>query len=133
MLQVKQGLCIVLGCVLSSPLWAAQSCQEKRQNIQTQITYAQQHGNSQRLAGLQRALSQVEQHCTDQQLQQDQADQVAKLQAKQQEKQAEITKLQGNIDKARSKGDFNKVGKYQRKIRDKQFEIQKLQQQIDQL
>ena len=43
-------------------------CQQKQQEIQRQIDYARQHGNTPRIAGLERAKAQAGNGCTDEKL-----------------------------------------------------------------
>lgn len=40
-------------------------CTAKKQEIESQIAYAQKHHNTHQIAGLQKALSEIETHCTD--------------------------------------------------------------------
>jgi hypothetical protein len=44
-------------------------CDAKRQSIESEIAYAQSHGNASRVRGLQTALAEVTAHCTDASLQ----------------------------------------------------------------
>jgi hypothetical protein len=60
----------------------AGGCDAKRQSIEQEITYAQAHGNTSRVQGLQTALAQVKAHCTDASLRSDAQQKVAKAQQK---------------------------------------------------
>lgn len=59
-------ICISLGILLSSSVSFAYSnigCQKKEANLQTQLRYAEQHGNSYRAEGLKRAIANVRANC----------------------------------------------------------------------
>jgi type II secretory pathway component PulF len=69
-------------------------CAAKAQEIQKQIDYATQHGNTHRVAGLKKALSEVQTNCTEAGLQTGNLDKVAKKQKKLAEAQAELKQAQ---------------------------------------
>ncbi|EEM1821205.1 DUF1090 family protein, partial [Salmonella enterica subsp. enterica] len=43
-------------------------CAAKKQEVENQITYARVHSNIHQISGLQKALREIEEHCTDPQL-----------------------------------------------------------------
>lgn len=62
----KIALVSSLLIAFSAPAMAgsyAKGCQAKQQNIQRQLEYARAHGNASRVAGLQRALADVNRYC----------------------------------------------------------------------
>jgi Protein of unknown function (DUF1090) len=100
----------------SSPL-----CQQKQQDIQGQIDYARQHGNTPRIAGLERAKAEAGNGCTDEKLK---ASHAAKIH----DQQHEVAERQQELDKARHDGESSKkIAKRQRKLDDAQRELKALQ------
>lgn len=53
---------------LSAGSYANSLCQEKEQDIQKEISYAEKHNNQRRIEGLNKALSEVRANCTDSKL-----------------------------------------------------------------
>ncbi|BFO12141.1 hypothetical protein GGER_46510 [Serratia rubidaea] len=64
-LRYTAPLALSLFAFASFSMAAEGGCAAKAQEIQQQIDYATQHGNSQRVAGLKTALGEVQAHCTD--------------------------------------------------------------------
>lgn len=56
---------------LSTASFAMSLCQEKEQDIQREISYAEKHNNQHRIDGLKKALSEVKDNCTDSKLRAD--------------------------------------------------------------
>lgn len=56
---------------LSTASFANSLCQEKEQDIQREIGYAEKHNNQHRVDGLKKALSEVKANCTDSKLRAD--------------------------------------------------------------
>lgn len=113
--------------MLATPLFAAEPlCEAKRQDIQTQIEQARTAGNSNQLAGLEKALSENSEHCTDKGLVKEQEGKV--LDAKK-----EVSKRQSDLDKAMSKGDPDKINKRKDKLAESRKELQDEQQKLEQL
>lgn len=48
---------------------ASIGCAAKKQTVENQITYASKHNNTHQIAGLQKALREIEEHCNSSQLQ----------------------------------------------------------------
>lgn len=71
---------------MTSSALAAESCADKRQAIESEISYAKQHNNTGKLAGLEKALREVNTHCTPETLRKDAREKVAKLEKKLAEK-----------------------------------------------
>lgn len=95
-------------------------CATKAHNIQQQIDYATQHGNTQRIDGLKKALSEVQAHCTEAGLQADR-------QKKIDDKQSKVTERQQELKAAQQTGNLDKVAKKQVKLAQAQAELKQAQ------
>lgn len=104
----------------SASAFAISPCQEKEQDIQREISYAEKHHNQHRIDGLKRALSEVQANCSDSQLKADHQKKIAK-------QQAEISERQNDLREAEQKGDADKISKRQRKLDEAQQELKALQ------
>ena len=91
---------------LSASAIAASPCQEKEQDIQREISYAEKHHNQSRIDGLNTALRQVRENCSD-----------SKLKAERQR----------DLQEARKKGDADKINKRQHKLNEAQQELKTLE------
>ena len=116
--------------LLAAPLMAADTapeltgCAAKKQAITLQLEQARAHGNSNQVAGLEKALSEVEAHCTDAGLRKERENKV--LEAKH-----EVSKRQADLDKAMKKGDPEKIDKRKNKLAESRKELQDALDQID--
>lgn len=105
---------------LSTSAFAVSPCQEKEQDIQREISYAEKHHNQNRIDGLNRALSEVRANCSDSKLKAEHQQKIAK-------QQAEIAERQNDLREAEQKGDADKISKRQRKLDEAQQELKALQ------
>lgn len=105
---------------LSASAFAVSPCQEKEQDIQREISYAEKHHNQNRIDGLNRALSEVRANCSDGKLKAEHQQKIAK-------QQAEIAERQNDLREAEQKGDADKISKRQRKLDEAQQELKALQ------
>ncbi|CAM3457494.1 hypothetical protein SB6411_02524 [Klebsiella spallanzanii] len=105
---------------LSASAFAVSPCQEKEQDIQREISYAEKHHNQNRIDGLNRALSEVRANCSDSKLKAEHQQKIAK-------QQAEIAERQNDLREAEQKGDADKISKRQRKLDEAQQELKALQ------
>ncbi|MEN0613363.1 DUF1090 domain-containing protein [Klebsiella indica] len=105
---------------LSTSAFAISPCQEKEQDIQREISYAEKHHNQNRIDGLKRALSEVRANCSDSKLKAEHQRKIAK-------QQAEIAERQNDLREAKQKGDADKINKRQRKLDEAQRELKTLQ------
>ncbi|MBO4967317.1 DUF1090 family protein [Pseudomonas sp. FSL R10-0056] len=116
--------------LLAAPLMAADTapeltgCAAKKQAITLQLEQARAHGNSNQVAGLEKALSEVEAHCTDAGLRKERENKV--LEAKH-----EVSKRQADLDKAMKKGDPEKIDKRKNKLAESRKELQEALDQLD--
>jgi len=122
------SLAMVVACgILATPVFAAEPlCEAKQADIRTQIEQAKAAGNSEQQAGLEKALSENTEHCTDKGLIKQQEGKV--LDAKQ-----EVSKRQADLDKAMKKGDADKINKRKDKLAESRKELQDEQQKLEQL
>ncbi|MFK3798325.1 DUF1090 domain-containing protein [Pseudomonas sp. NPDC088444] len=113
--------------ILATPLFAAEPlCEAKRADIQTQIDQAKAAGNGEQQAGLEKALAENTDHCTDAGLIKAQEKKV--LEAKQ-----EVGKRQADLDKAMKKGDADKINKRKDKLAESRKELQDEQQKLEEI
>ena len=116
--------------LLAAPLMAADTapeltgCAAKKQAITLQLEQARAHGNRNQVAGLEKALSEVEAHCTDAGLRKERENKV--LEAKH-----EVSKRQADLDKAMKKGDPEKIDKRKNKLAESRKELQEALDQLD--
>ena len=116
----------VLPLILTFTVGYAQaeySCGAKKAALEKQLAYAKAHSNQYRVAGLEKALKNVELYCTNDSLKKDAEDRVEKLTDNVNEKISELARIQADLDKAIAKNDAKKVAKYQDKLSDKQEDI----------
>lgn len=105
---------------LSTSAFALSPCQEKEQDIQREISYAEKHHNQNRIDGLNKALSEVKAHCSDSKLKTDHQQKIAK-------QREEISERQRDLREAKQKGDAEKISKRQRKLDEAQQELKALE------
>ncbi|TQI82378.1 uncharacterized protein DUF1090 [Serratia fonticola] len=99
---------------------AVETCATKAQDIQTQIDYATQHGNTHRVAGLEKALSEVQAHCTEAGLAADRQKKIA-------EKQSKVAEREQELKEAQQTGKADKIAKKQKKLAEAQAELKAAQ------
>lgn len=105
---------------LSAGSYANTLCQEKEQDIQREISYAEKHNNQNRINGLNKALSEVKANCSDSQLRADHQKKIA-------EQKNEISERQRDLAEAKQKGDADKIAKREHKLAEAQEELKKLE------
>ncbi|HEJ7052923.1 MULTISPECIES: DUF1090 domain-containing protein [Serratia] len=121
-MKLRHSLLLLLPlCTLPALASAAEGgCAAKAQDIQQQIDYATQHGNTHRVDGLKKALSEVQTHCTE-----------AGLQAERQknivEKQRKVDERRQELKEAQQTGKLDKVAKKQQKLAEAQAELKRAQ------
>ena len=103
---------------LSASAIAASPCQEKEQDIQREISYAEKHHNQSRIDGLNTALRR--ENCSDSKLKADHQQKIAK-------QREEIAERQRDLQEARKKGDADKINKRQHKLNEAQQELKTLE------
>lgn len=105
---------------LSTASFAMSLCQEKEQDIQREISYAEKHNNQHRIDGLKKALSEVKDNCTDSKLRADHQEKIA-------EQKDEIAERRQDLQEAKAKGDAEKIAKRERKLQEAQDELKALE------
>ncbi|MGE0968943.1 DUF1090 domain-containing protein [Klebsiella sp. WOUb02] len=105
---------------LSSSAFAISPCQEKEQDIQREISYAEKHHNQNRIDGLNKALREVKAHCSDSKLKADHQQKIAK-------QREEISERQRDLREAEQKGNAEKISKRQHKLDEAQQELKALE------
>ena len=118
-MKPRIALLLVLTSLSASAL-AASPCQEKEQDIQREISYAEKHHNQSRIDGLNTALRQVRENCSDSKLKADHQQKIAK-------QREEIAERQRDLQEARKKGDADKINKRQHKLNEAQQELKTLE------
>ncbi|MGY5955309.1 Protein YqjC [Kosakonia sp. BK9b] len=105
---------------LSAVSQAASPCQEKEQEIQREISYAEKHNNESRIAGLNKALREVRASCSDNKLR-------AAHQKKITEQREEVAERRRDLSEARQKGDADKISKREHKLKEAQEHLKALE------
>ncbi|MHC9003533.1 DUF1090 domain-containing protein [Enterobacter adelaidei] len=108
---------------LAAPL-VATGCEAKRQDIVQQIDYARAHGNSHRIAGLEKALSEVNANCTDEGLLAERESDVRKKEQKVKERRQELAEAQAD-------GRADKIIKKQQKLEEAQAELNEAKRMLN--
>jgi hypothetical protein len=118
----------LLGSLLSLPGLAgaaeAQGCAAKRLALEEQITHAQAQGQAGRLAGLRRALGEVQAHCIDAGLRQQR---LAAIQAK----TREVAEREGDLRDAQAKGDAAKIRTRTEKLAEARRELDEARAELE--
>ncbi|MCD0505004.1 DUF1090 domain-containing protein, partial [Bordetella petrii] len=102
---------------------ALRSCAAKFCHIENDIAAAQAQGNSQREAGLRRALSEARGSCTDASLRAEREDAIA-------ERREEVTEREEELAEARADGRQDKIDKAQRKLEEAQADLKDAQDEL---
>lgn len=104
---------------------AAQStdCAVKKANIERQISYARQHGNTHRVNGLNKALGEISEHCTD-------ADLLTARKNKIAEKEKKVAGRQQELADAQTSGKADKVTKKRQKLKEAEQELKDAQAEL---
>ncbi|UYM54331.1 DUF1090 domain-containing protein [Leclercia adecarboxylata] len=105
---------------LSTVSFASSLCQEKEQDIQREISYAEKHNNQSRINGLNKALREVKANCSDSKLRADHQHKIA-------EQKEEIAERRRDLAEAKEKGDADKVAKREQKLQEAQNELKALE------
>lgn len=105
---------------LSTVSYATSLCQEKEQDIQREIGYAEKHNNQHRVDGLKKALSEVKANCSDSKLRADHQKKIA-------EQKDEIAERRQDLQEAKEKGDAEKIAKREKKLKEAQDDLKALE------
>lgn len=99
---------------------AASLCQEKEQEILREISYAEKNHNQNRIHGLNKALHEVRDNCSDSQLRADHQKKIAK-------QKEEVAERLHDLHEAKQKGDADKISKREHKLKEAQQELKALE------
>ncbi|MCI1898942.1 MAG: DUF1090 domain-containing protein [Enterobacter sp.] len=105
---------------ISTASFASTLCQQKEQEIQREIGYAEKHNNQHRIDGLKKALSEVKSNCTDSKLRAEHKEKIA-------EQKDEIEERRQDLKEAKEKGDADKIAKREEKLKEAQEELKALE------
>jgi hypothetical protein len=120
MMIVKKAIfsTILMGMVFSAQAETINTgCEAKKEDIRKQIDYARTHGNTHRISGLEKALSEVNENCTDASL-------MKERQAKVAEKRMKVTERQTDLQEARETGNQEKINKKLKKLNEAEMELE---------
>ena len=122
---------LALCCAVATPLLAAdedaaelKGCAAKQQAINEQVEQARAHGNGAQQAGLEKALAENKEHCTDAGLQKERENKVL-------DARHEVAKRQADLDKAMKKGDADKINSRKDKLAQSRKELQQALDELD--
>ncbi len=118
-MKIRMTLALTLFS-LSTATFANSLCQEKEQDIQREIGYAEKHNNQHRVDGLKKALSEVKANCTDSKLRADHQKKIA-------EQKDEIAERRQDLQEAKEKGDAEKIAKREKKLKEAQDDLKALE------
>jgi hypothetical protein len=99
---------------------ALTGCAAKHAEVTQQIEYAEAHGNSAQTSGLKKALSEIEEHCTN-------ANLTAERQEKVREKQSKVTEREADLREAQASGSAKKIARQQAKLESAKQELKAAQ------
>lgn len=127
---LSPAVLLALCSAMAAPLMAAEQapqltgCAAKRQGIINQIELAKSRGNQHQQAGLETALKEVTDHCTDGSLRKERENKV--LEAKH-----EVSERQADLEKAMKKGDSQRINKRKDKLAESRRELQEALDELD--
>lgn len=128
--DAKQNLQIIIALFFlafsqTSAAAALTGCAAKKQEIQTQLDYAKSHNNQNQIHGLEKALTEVQDHCTDESL-------LKERTAKVNEKKEKVNERLAELQEAKEIGRLDKISKKQKKLEDAQEELKEAQRALSQ-
>ncbi|MFQ2103003.1 DUF1090 domain-containing protein [Aeromonas rivipollensis] len=101
-------------------------CKARHQAVTEQLSFALAHDNAQQVAGLEQALRNIETHCTDAGLVEEQQEKVAK-------QKQEVEERLADLQSARVSGKPDKIAKKQAKLEASQAELLEAQRELEAL
>ncbi|EHP5747682.1 DUF1090 domain-containing protein [Salmonella enterica] len=102
--------------MVSGAIAGYEGCGYKRQQLEHQLEYAQAYNNAHRVAGLQRALRRINEHCTDNSLLRQKENKVA-------EKKRKVAERQRELERARASGKREKIASKQARLDEAREEL----------
>lgn len=89
--------------MVSGAIAGYEGCGYKRQQLEHQLEYAQAYNNAHRVAGLQRALRRINEHCSDSRLLTQKENKLVEKKRKVADRQLELARASGKREKIASK------------------------------
>lgn len=126
MKKLQLAMVVVLSSLAYSASAQNHGCERKIQSLETQLNYAKQHGNMHRQRGLERAISNVQAHCTDAYLLRD-------LQEDIDDQKEDIDEILEEIQEKQAEGRLDKVERLQRKLERKRQKLADLEAEMQDL
>lgn len=99
------------------------TCEGKKQAIEIELEQAKNHTNTHKVEGLQKALEDINNHCSNNDLEE-------KYKKKIQEKTDKVTKRTQELDQAKTKGNKQKITKQQTKLTDAKQELNEVKAEL---
>ncbi|QPF30598.1 DUF1090 domain-containing protein (plasmid) [Klebsiella sp. BDA134-6] len=124
---MKSCKTILVGLLILTPVLSVQAatgCEAKRLNIEQQLDYARANGNKHRIAGLEKALSELNTNCTDEGLR-------AERESKVKDKELKLEKRRQELAEAQANGRADKVAKKQHKLEEAQIELDEARSMVN--
>lgn len=103
---------------------ALTGCAAKKQEIETQLSFARQHNNSHQIAGLEIARREVEEHCTESGLLKQRQEKVAEKRSKVQEREKELAQAKAEERSA------SKIRKREEKLAEARQDLKEAEQAL---
>lgn len=126
MIKKITALSVLTLAVSSFPAFASSAltgCAAKEQNIQRQITEAKKYGNTHRVAGLEKAHSEVLAHCNDGALKKER-------EANVHDKEAKVAERVQELSEAKASGRSDKIAKKEKKLEEAREELREAQAEL---
>ncbi|AZM97522.1 DUF1090 domain-containing protein [Vreelandella venusta] len=101
-------------------------CEDKMTILRQQLEHAQEHDNQHRVLGLQRALHSIEEHCTNEQVLAEAAEEVR-------ESQEEVRERELALEEALGEGDEDDIQKRREKLAEAVRELEEHTEELDSL
>ncbi|GEK52976.1 hypothetical protein HVE01_36970 [Vreelandella venusta] len=101
-------------------------CEDKMTVLRQQLEHAQEHDNQHRVRGLQRALHSIEEHCTNEQVLAEAAEEVR-------ESQEEVRERELALEEALGEGDEDDIQKRREKLAEAVRELEEHTEELDSL
>ncbi len=119
MRYIKIRLLLPATLLLSGQTYATSStgCTAKMQELENQISYAREYSNTHQIAGLQKALRETEEHCTETQL-------LKQRQLKIAEKEKKVIERQAELERAIETGNPRQMAQKKKKLDRAREELQ---------
>lgn len=101
-------------------------CKARHQAVTEQLVFAKAHNNADQVAGLEQALRNIEAHCTEAGLIEEQQEKVAR-------QKEEVEERLADLQSARVSGKPDKIAKKQAKLEESQAELLEAQRELEAL